>query len=123
MMSTLLQDLRYGVRLLLKRPGFTLVAVVTLALGIGAGTAIFSLVDALFYSPLPVPQADHLVRVYSNQPGHPYGEFAYPDYLYFRDHATSFEALAVHYSYAPFNVIANGDSGSAQGAVVYANYS
>src|ERR1700755_3580718 len=67
-MQSFLQDLRYGARMLLKRPGFTLVAVITLALGIGANTAIFSVVKALMIRPLPYQDADKLVVVWEQSP-------------------------------------------------------
>lgn len=67
-MQTFIQDLRYGLRLLLKQPVFTLIAIVTLALGIGANTAIFSVVNAALLSPLPYPNPDQIVRVYTNNP-------------------------------------------------------
>ena len=62
-MSLLLQDLRYGLRAMLKRPGFTLIVVMTLALGIGANTALFSVVDAMLLKKLPVRDPDRLSDV------------------------------------------------------------
>ncbi|MCI0491133.1 MAG: ABC transporter permease [Blastocatellia bacterium] len=121
-MNNLFQDLRYAIRMLRKRPGFTLVAALTLALGIGANATIFSFVDTLFYRPLPVSEPDRLVKVYSNKNGSGYRFFAWPEYTWFRDHTTSFESLAAHYSTAPLNVVADGDLREEEGAVVSANY-
>src|SRR6185295_341072 len=118
-MRTFIQDLRYGVRMLLRRPALGLTAVVTLALGIGANLTIFSFVDTMFFRPLPVHEPYQLLAV---GVGIDNG-FAYPAYTHFRDHNKSFESLAAHYSTAPLNLTApDGDSETLNGAVVSANY-
>src|SRR5215203_4450433 len=93
-MSTLLQDIRYAVRMLLRTRGFTTVAVLTLALGIGANTALFSIVYAVLLKPLPYEQADDLVMLWS-KPGRGRGGATSPaDFLDYRKMNTTFEDLA-----------------------------
>ncbi|HKD81973.1 MAG TPA: ABC transporter permease [Candidatus Angelobacter sp.] len=90
-MGTLLQDIRYGIRMLRKNPAMTVVATLTLALGIGANTAIFSAVNGLMLRPLPVANADRLV-VFSGQPhgGDLFTQFSYPDFQDIRSQADGF---------------------------------
>jgi putative ABC transport system permease protein len=96
-MNTLLQDLRYGTRILRKQPGSTLVAVVTLAIGIGANTAIFSLVNSILLRPLPYREPDQLVRVLQASPklGLSSWGVSQADFAAYRDQNRSFESLAI----------------------------
>jgi putative ABC transport system permease protein len=96
-MQTLFEDLRYGLRMLRKSPGFTVVAVTVLALGIGATTGVFSLVEAVLFRPPPVPAADRVVAVYSSGAnGTGYSATSYPDYEYFRDHTQMLSGAAAY---------------------------
>ena len=84
-MERLLADLRLALRRVRKRAGFTFVAVLSLALGIGANTAIFSLIDAVLLRKLPIPHAEQVSEIYENLPSFPYAPFSYPDYRDFRE--------------------------------------
>ncbi|MFL6276638.1 MAG: ABC transporter permease [Blastocatellia bacterium] len=121
-MQTLLQDLRYGLRMLLKRPGFTLVAVITLALGIGANTAIFSMVDALLINPLPFPQVNRLVALWEKVPsqGVERNETAIANYLDWQSQSQSFENISL-YSWWNANLSGIDPPERLQGYVVTTN--
>jgi predicted permease len=88
------RDVRFGARALRKNPGFAIVAVLTLALGIGANTAIFSVVEGAVLAPLPYPQPDRLVTVSESRPNLKQLDISYPDFQDWQRNARSFEAMA-----------------------------
>ncbi len=95
-MSSFLQDLKYALRMLAKSPGFTAIAVLTLALGIGANTAIFSYANGLFLRPLPVESPEQVVRIHGRTEERRFDTLSYPTYVDIRDQARSFRAVAAH---------------------------
>ena len=110
---TLLQDLKYGVRMFVKSPGFTIVAVLALAIGIGTNTAIFSVVNGVLLRPLPFPDAERLVYFESIKPdrGILDGHISMPDFIDWQSQADAFENIALIYV-AP--IIVTGDQGEAE---------
>jgi macrolide transport system ATP-binding/permease protein len=126
-METLFRDIHYGIRSLLKRPGFTAVAVITLALGIGVNTSIFTLFYSLALRPLPVKDASEIVNVYQTfegqSPRRVEGNMAllsYPEYLSYRDETQAFSGL-IAYADAPLTL--SGDEGEkVYGLLVSDNY-
>ena len=97
-MPILLADLRFGLKLLLKEKAFTLTAIITLGLAIGANTAIFSVVHSVLLNPLPFDEPERLVTVFNSYPnaGAPRVGNAVPDYYDRRDQVTAFEEMAVY---------------------------
>lgn len=95
-MGTLLQDLRYGARTLRKAPGFTLVAVIALALGIGANTAMFSIVNGVLLRPLPYAESQSLVKLYTSMPQFRDASVSYPNFLDWQQRSRSFELMAAY---------------------------
>ena len=107
-MSTLWQDLRYGLRVLAKKPGFTLVAVITLALGIGANSAIFSVVNAVLLRPLPYVEADRLVYLSERHQQYPEMSISYPDFADWRAQNNVFEHIGV-VNFRDYNLTGSGE--------------
>jgi predicted permease len=95
-METLLQDLRYGLRMLAKSPGFTTIAILTLALGIGANTALFSVVNGVLLNPLPYPQPAQLVAIYGTTPGVDQGPISYLNFLDWQRDTKTFSSMAMY---------------------------
>ena len=120
-MQALWQDLRYGARVLLKQPGFTLITVAALALGIGANTAIFSAINTLLLRPLPVEDVDRLVVSVTLREGFdPFGS-PFLEYAAYRDRSHSFASSGVARQRS-FNLIGQGEPERVRGATVMANY-
>ena len=120
-METLFQDLRYGFRTLLKNPGFAAVAILSLALGIGANTAIFSFVNAILLRPLPVTSPNELMFVFSGRSDSPFITASYPDYVDFRDRNEVFTDMAC-FSGVAVSLASDDRTDLVQGAIVSGNY-
>src|SRR4051812_47317105 len=98
MISGLLQDVRYGIRTLMKSPGFTTVAVVSLALGIGVNLSIFSFINGTLFKPLPVERPDELASLYHRpeKGAESFNSTSYPEYEFYRDHNTVFSGMLAY---------------------------
>ena len=120
-MVSLIRDIQYGIRLLIKSPGFTFAAGCSLALGIGANTAIFSIVSAVLLQEPPVQDPDRLVELYSGDEDFLYGPSAYPDYVDFRDQNEVFSGLIAH-STVPLSYTADERTEPILGEIVSGDY-
>jgi len=94
-MTTLTEDIRYGLRMLRQAPGFALIVVLTLALGIGANTAIFSVVNGVLLHPLPYPEPEQLVRLHESKPSFETGSISYPNFRDWQKENKTFSAMAI----------------------------
>ncbi|MBA3714242.1 MAG: ABC transporter permease [Pyrinomonadaceae bacterium] len=120
-MKTIWQDLRYAARMLWKTPGFTIVAVLSLALGIGANTAIFSFVNAVLLRALPIAEPERLVFVFSSTRAELYNVAPYPDYVDYRDRNKVFSDLTA-YSGITVSLSDNEQVEQISGLIVSGNY-
>jgi predicted permease len=120
-METFLQDLRYGVRMLAKSPGFTAIAILTLALGIGANTALFSVVNGVLLNPLAYPESGQLVAVFGKTPGFDHAPINYPNFLDWQRDTQSFSSLAI-YRNQDYNFVGTGEAERLSGYMISADF-
>jgi predicted permease len=121
LLTSLPQDLRYGVRMLAKSPGFSLISILTLALGIGANTAIFSVVNGVLLNPLPFHEANQLVSMFQEIPNFKNGSISYPNFLDWRRMNTTFAGIAAYRS-TGFNLSGNGEPERLHGEMISAGF-
>ena len=121
-METIIQDIRFGLRMLVKSPSLSIVATIALALGIGANTAIFSVVNAVLLRPLPFPNSNQLYALFETdtQQGRIRGSHSYPNFFDLRAQNTAFEKVASYYS-SDYIMTGRGEPARLQGAVVTAD--
>jgi len=120
-METLLQDLRYGLRMLAKSPGFTAIAVLTLALGIGTNTALFSVVNGVLLNPLAYPQSGQLVALYGKTPGFDQASINYPNFLDWQRDTQTFSSMAI-YRNQDYNFTGTGETERLSGYMISADF-
>ena len=120
-MDAFWKDVKFGVRMLLRSPGFTATAILTLALGIGANTALFSVVNGVLLNHLPFPRANELVTLYENKPNFKYGSISYPNFLDWQRNNRTFQLIA---AYRPddFTVAGAGNPERVDGVMVSADF-
>jgi len=120
-MTTLLQDLRYGLRLFRQTPGVTLIAVLSLAIGIGANTAIFSVVNAVVLNPLPYHDSDQLVSLFQDRPNFHRASISFPNFQDWQRMNRSFTALAA-YRNTGYNLLGRGEPERVHGEMISAGF-
>jgi len=120
-MDTVFQDVRFGLRMLWKSPSFTAVAVFTLALGIGANTAVFSIVNGVLLNPLPFPQPEQLIALGENKANFENGSISYPNFRDWQKENRSFSSMAMSRIFS-FNLLGAGDPEQVHGELVSSHF-
>src|SRR5437763_2929226 len=120
-LETFLHDLRYGARMLAKSPGFAVIAILTLALGIGANTAIFSVVNGVLLNPLPFPHPDQIVSLFTEMPNFKNGSISYPNFEDWQRMNRSFSSIAAYRS-TGFNLSGHGEPEHLHGELISAGF-
>jgi predicted permease len=121
LLEMLWSDMRFGARVLWKSRGFTIVAILTLALGIGANTAIFSIVNGVLMNPLPFPQPERLVALHESKPNFDKGSISYPNFLDWQKDNHTFSSMAVSRRYA-FSLTGKGEAEQVNGEFVSGSF-
>ena len=120
-MGNLLQDVRYGLRILRQSPGFAAIAVLTLALGIGANTALFSVVNGVLLNPLPYPHAKQLTAIYGETPGATQGYITYLNFLDWQRDSKTFSSMAM-YRHEDYNLTGGSQALRVSGYMISAEF-
>src|SRR5271156_2819165 len=120
-MTAILQVLKYAFRMLAKSPAFTAVAILTLALAIGANTALFSVVNGVLLNPLPYPQPEQLVALRESKPNFEWGSISYPNFRDWRKDNRTFSEMAVFRAYA-FSLTGIGEAAQVNGEYVSTDF-
>src|SRR5262245_8047743 len=120
-MDSLLQDIRYALRMLLKRPAFSAVVIATLAIGIGANAALFSVVNGVLLNPLPYPDPDQLVTLHQSKPNFETGSVPYPNFLDMQRENQTFSTLAFS-RYVGFSLMGLGEPERVRGRLISADF-
>src|SRR6516165_11074610 len=121
-MSTVLDDLRYAIRQLAKSPVFAIIAILTLTLGIGANTAIFSVVNGVLLNPLPYPQPDRIMALFHEKPNFRTGSISYLNFDDWRRENQSFSSMAAYREMGGVTLSGNGEPEEVTGQMVSAGF-
>lgn len=121
MLGILFQDVRYGIRTLRRAPGFTPIAVLTLAVGIGANTALFSVVNGVLLNPLPFPHPEQLVTLHESKPNFEQGSISFPNFLDWQQQNRTFSAMAI-YRGSAFTLTGAGDAEQVAGEFISSDF-